>query len=61
AQIHRLHWGEDTGDVMHIQGWLDYVSDVDPKRYAMLVRYIAVLKGASSDSKLQQLRIRGGS
>lgn len=61
AQIHQLHWGKDTDDVMHIQGWLDYVSDVDPNRYAMLVRYIDVLKGASSDSSLHQLRVRGGS
>lgn len=59
AQIHRLHWGKDTDDVVHIQGWLDYVSDVDPKRYAMLVRYIDGLKGASSDSKLHQLRVKG--
>jgi RNA-directed DNA polymerase len=61
AQIHRLHWGKNTDDIVHIQGWLDYISDVDPNRYAMLVRYIDVLKGASSDSILHQLRIRGES
>jgi RNA-directed DNA polymerase len=59
AQIHRLHWGKDADDIAHIQGWLDYVSDVDPKRYAILVRYIDCLKGASSDSKLHQLRVKG--
>lgn len=61
AQIHQLHWGESNDDVIHIQGWLDYVSDVDPNRYAMLIRYIESLKGESSNSSLQRLRIRGRS
>lgn len=59
AQIHRLHWDKDIDDVAHIQGWLDYISDVDPKRYAMLVHYIHSLKGESSDSMLHQLRLKG--
>lgn len=58
AQIHRLHWGENLDDIAHIQGWLDYVSDADSRRYAMLIRYIDKLKGSSSDSSLHRLRVR---
>jgi RNA-directed DNA polymerase len=55
ARIHNAQIGDD--DLSAIQGWLDLVSDIDPKRYQMLVRYVSGLL-AQAPSPLVQLRLR---
>lgn len=45
-------------DLPAIQGWLDFVADVDPVRYRMLSRYVEGLRGGSQGSLLEVLRLR---
>jgi retron-type reverse transcriptase len=59
AQIHRAHTGCDTTSLDAIQGWLDYVSDVDPARYGIIVRYVRRLQASGAASGLEGLRVRG--
>lgn len=58
AKLHRLHTQSASVSVDSIQGWLDYVSDVDPHRYAILARYIRTLTVRNANSELTQLRLR---
>lgn len=58
ARIHRAHTGRESLSLDTIQGWLDYVSDADPSRYRILVRYIEQLRANVTASGLEQLRIR---
>ncbi|WP_437990666.1 retron St85 family RNA-directed DNA polymerase [Sorangium sp. So ce145] len=58
ARIHRAHTGRDTLSLDAIQGWLDYVSDADPARYRILVRYIERLRANATASGLERLRVR---
>ena len=58
ARIQHAHLENGTPNLSAIQGWLDYVSDVDPSRYEMLVRYIERLRESSTTSGLKSLRIR---
>lgn len=57
ARIHHVHKGSDM-DIDSIQGWLDFVSDVDPDRYKVLVRYVDSLRATHAGSRLQALRVR---
>ncbi len=58
ARIQHLHVERNPPNVAAIQGWLDYVLDVDPSRYDILTRYIERLRAGSSMSGLASLRIR---
>ena len=58
ARIHQAHSGASNVGMGSIQGWLDFVSDVDPDRYRMLVEYIERLQASSVTSSLNALRIR---
>lgn len=58
ARIHHAHLLRDGSNVASLQGWLDYVSDVDPPRYQNLVRYIQRLRGSGGASGLAELRVR---
>lgn len=58
ARIHKAHSGANNVGIGSIQGWLDFVSDVDPDRYRMLVEYIERLQLSSATSSLNALRIR---
>lgn len=60
VRIQRAHVEGDGSGVSAIQGWLDYVSDTDPNRYQLLVRYIERLRMKSEVSGLTALRIRAG-
>jgi hypothetical protein len=57
ARIHHAHRLPNGLHTTSLQGWLDYVSDVDPLRYQTLVRYIEQLRGAGA-SGLAALRVR---
>ena len=57
ARIQHAHAESDTGSVPAIQGWLDYVSDSDPSRYAILTRYVERLRQSDTTSVLAVLRI----
>lgn len=43
AEIHRAHLSQDSGALPRLQGLLDYVYDVDPARYEILVQYLGKL------------------
>jgi hypothetical protein len=60
ARIHRVHIERNHEHLGSIQGWLDFVFDVDPNRYSMLTRYVRrfLTQDASPPSVLAQLRIR---
>ena len=58
ARIHCVHTGVDDAGVVGIQGWLDFISDVDLARYRMLIEYIERLQASSTTSGLSALRIR---
>ncbi len=60
VRLHRLRTKSDcvSTDLPSLQGWLDYVSDVDQPRYCSLVRYIEALRRTSSISCLAALRTR---
>lgn len=58
ARIHRAHREAGDKDIGELQGWLDYVSDVDPDRYGMLVRNIESLRATSAVSGLARVRVR---
>lgn len=58
ARIHHVHTGVDEVGVAGIQGWLDFISDVDPTRYRMLIKYIERLQASSTANGLRALRIR---
>lgn len=58
ARIQHAHMLRGEPNVAAIQGWLDYVSDADPNRYHILVRYIERLRASSTTSGLVSLRIR---
>ncbi len=57
ARIHRAHVEGDNTDLSAIQGWLDYLSDVDISRYRMMVNYVSRLR-AAAPGPLAQLRVR---
>ncbi len=58
ARIQHAHLESGTASVSAIQGWLDYVSDSDPGRYAILTRYVERLRQGDTTSVLAALRIR---
>ncbi len=58
AQIQHAHVERDTPSVAAVQGWLDYVSDADPSRYGILVRYIERRRANTSASGRVSLRVR---
>jgi RNA-directed DNA polymerase len=58
ARIQHAHVESDSSNVSAIQGWLDYVSDADPRRYDILVRYIERLRRSNTKSGLLSLRMR---
>jgi len=59
ARIHRLHLAQSDGaEIAGIQGWLDFVSDVDPSRYKRLAKYIQGLRSGSTERRLEGLRLR---
>lgn len=58
VRIHQAHLVRDSQNVAPIQGWLDHVSDADPNRYEIMVRYIERLRASSTASGLASLRIR---
>lgn len=62
ATIHRAHMERDEKRLAAIQGWLDFVSDVDPKRYGILLSYLKRLTAAAFASGaatvVAQLRLR---
>lgn len=58
ARIQHAHVEADAVSVQAIQGWLDYVSDSDPHRYAILTRYVERLRQGDTTSVLTVLRIR---
>ena len=58
ARIQHAHLESGSPNLSAIQGWLDYVSDADPSRYEILVRYIERLRERSTTSGLKSLRIR---
>jgi len=57
ARIHHAHRQPKGPHAASLQGWLDYVSDVDPLRYQTLVKYIERLRGGGT-SGLAELRVR---
>jgi retron-type reverse transcriptase len=61
ARIHHAHLFRGSPDLPAIQGWLDHVSDVDPVRYQMIVRYVDRLRAADGISGLAALRVRPAS
>jgi hypothetical protein len=61
VRIHHAHLFRGSPEVPAIQGWLDHVSDVDPVRYQMLVKYINKLRATAGTSGLSALRVRPGS
>jgi hypothetical protein len=58
AKIHRLHTREQTGDLLSVQGLLDFVWDVDRTRYRLLATYITKLLRDNSQSVLAKIRMR---
>jgi len=58
ARIYALHKVANEAELLSIQGWLDYVWDVDRDRYGILLRYIKHLRSANHDSSLRSLRVR---
>jgi RNA-directed DNA polymerase len=56
ARIHHAHAAGDAAELGAIQGWLDYLSDVDLIRYRIIARYITSLI-ASESSRLTTLRL----
>jgi RNA-directed DNA polymerase len=58
ARIQHALVAGDTVDIPAIQGWLDHVSDADPARYRILVRYVERLRAGNRTSVLASLRIR---
>ena len=62
ARIHRAHLRSDEQAISSLQGWLDYVSDVDPDRYRTLVAYVKRLSVRLAiphkNTVLSRLRVR---
>jgi len=58
ARIHRVHANGSVEELASIQGWLDFISDVDLDRYRTLIRYVERLKRASPASVISALRVR---
>jgi RNA-directed DNA polymerase len=58
ARIHWIHTSGDAAALASLQGWLDFISDVDVDRYRILVRYIEGLKQGSPVSVVHGLRVR---
>lgn len=59
ARIHRLHTARsEEAEVACVQGWLDFISGVDPVRYESLVRYVDGLRSNSARPRLDGLRLR---
>jgi RNA-directed DNA polymerase len=59
ARIHQIHRSGNRAGVTSIQGWLDFISDVDPNRYRSLVRYIERLKREAPFGVINEVRVRG--
>jgi RNA-directed DNA polymerase len=57
ARIHHAHTGRPV-NIQSIQGWLDYVWDVDRERYRILARYVEKLRAGHDGSELAELRIQ---
>jgi RNA-directed DNA polymerase len=56
AWIHRVHVEGRNADLSKIQGWLNYLSDVDPTRYRIVSTYVTNLRSCAP-SALSKLRI----
>jgi RNA-directed DNA polymerase len=56
ARLHKARASASPEEVGALQGWLDYVRDVDPARYSMLTRYIRGLIRGDAPA-LQLLRL----
>jgi RNA-directed DNA polymerase len=58
ARIHRAGLSPDQRALASIQGWLDFVADVDPVRYEILTAYITRLASRAHTASLSALRLR---
>jgi RNA-directed DNA polymerase len=59
ARIHRAHLTNARSDLAAIQGWLDYVSDTDPRRYSTIAHYVQRLRASNLTTGIRTLRLRG--
>jgi retron-type reverse transcriptase len=58
VRIHRIHTGLAESELARTQGLLDYIWDVDQRRYANLTKYVQKLLRTTPETALTGLRLR---